>query len=94
MAVETRAQGNVPAPRVEFSNVGVFCVSVQTFSRYLAFRRDNNELLLFILKQLMAEQVAYQRNRYGVQNDTIEVAEKDLHDKVTGVFRSKREKIK
>ncbi|XP_054472654.1 DNA replication licensing factor MCM2 [Anoplopoma fimbria] len=53
----------------------------KTFSRYLAFRRDNNELLLFILKQLVAEQVAYQRNRYGVQNDTIEVAEKDLQDK-------------
>ncbi|TMS19425.1 DNA replication licensing factor mcm2 [Larimichthys crocea] len=53
----------------------------KTFARYLAFRRDNNELLLFILKQLVAEQVAYQRNRYGVQNDTIEIAEKDLHDK-------------
>lgn len=55
----------------------------QTFARYLAFRRDNNELLLFILKQLVAEQVAYQRSRYGVQNDTIEIPEKDLHDKVT-----------
>uniref|UniRef100_A0A665U6J0 DNA replication licensing factor MCM2 n=1 Tax=Echeneis naucrates TaxID=173247 RepID=A0A665U6J0_ECHNA len=53
----------------------------KTFARYLAFRRDNNELLLFILKQLVAEQVAYQRNRYGVQNDSIEVAEKDLQDK-------------
>ncbi|XP_062270636.1 DNA replication licensing factor MCM2 [Scomber scombrus] len=53
----------------------------KTFSRYLAFRRDNNELLLFILKQLVAEQVAYQRNRYGAQNDTIEVPEKDLHEK-------------
>uniref|UniRef100_A0A8C9Y6W5 DNA replication licensing factor MCM2 n=1 Tax=Sander lucioperca TaxID=283035 RepID=A0A8C9Y6W5_SANLU len=53
----------------------------KTFSRYLAFRRDNNELLLFILKQLVAEQVSYQRNRYGVQNDSIEVAEKDLQDK-------------
>uniref|UniRef100_A0A671WCI6 DNA replication licensing factor MCM2 n=1 Tax=Sparus aurata TaxID=8175 RepID=A0A671WCI6_SPAAU len=53
----------------------------KTFARYLAFRRDNNELLLFILKQLVAEQVAYQRNRYGVQNDTIEIAEKDLQDK-------------
>uniref|UniRef100_A0A4W6DG85 DNA replication licensing factor MCM2 n=1 Tax=Lates calcarifer TaxID=8187 RepID=A0A4W6DG85_LATCA len=53
----------------------------KTFARYLAFRRDNNELLLFILKQLVAEQVAYQRNRYGVQNDTIEIPEKDLHDK-------------
>ncbi|XP_031698037.1 DNA replication licensing factor MCM2-like, partial [Anarrhichthys ocellatus] len=54
----------------------------KTFSRYLAFRRDNNELLLFILKQLVSEQVSYQRNRYGVQNDTIEVVEKDLQDKV------------
>uniref|UniRef100_A0A8C3AAW2 DNA replication licensing factor MCM2 n=1 Tax=Cyclopterus lumpus TaxID=8103 RepID=A0A8C3AAW2_CYCLU len=53
----------------------------KTFSRYLAFRRDNNELLLFILKQLVAEQVSYQRNRYGVQNDTVEVVEKDLQDK-------------
>lgn len=57
-------------------------LSVQTFARYLAFRRDNNELLLFILKQLVAEQVSYQRNRYGVQNDTIEIPEKDLQDKV------------
>uniref|UniRef100_A0A8C9REI9 DNA replication licensing factor MCM2 n=1 Tax=Scleropages formosus TaxID=113540 RepID=A0A8C9REI9_SCLFO len=53
----------------------------KTFARYLAFRRDNNELLLFILKQLVAEQVTYQRNRYGAQQDTIEVPEKDLVDK-------------
>uniref|UniRef100_A0A8D2J1F1 DNA replication licensing factor MCM2 n=1 Tax=Varanus komodoensis TaxID=61221 RepID=A0A8D2J1F1_VARKO len=53
----------------------------KTFSRYLAFRRDNNELLLFILKQLVSEQVMYQRNRYGAQQDTIEVPEKDLVDK-------------
>ncbi|NWQ81453.1 MCM2 factor, partial [Columbina picui] len=53
----------------------------QTFSRYLSFKRDNNELLLFILKQLVAEQVMYQRNRYGAQQDTIEVPEKDLVDK-------------
>lgn len=54
----------------------------QTFSRYLSFKRDNNELLLFVLKQLVAEQVMYQRNRYGAQQDTIEVPEKDLVDKV------------
>ncbi|MBN3325805.1 MCM2 factor, partial [Atractosteus spatula] len=53
----------------------------KTFARYLAFRRDNNELLLFILKQLVAEQVTYQRNRYGAQQDTIEIPEKDLADK-------------
>uniref|UniRef100_A0A663LL43 DNA replication licensing factor MCM2 n=2 Tax=Athene cunicularia TaxID=194338 RepID=A0A663LL43_ATHCN len=53
----------------------------KTFSRYLSFKRDNNELLLFILKQLVAEQVMYQRNRYGAQQDAIEVPEKDLVDK-------------
>ncbi|KAG8435912.1 hypothetical protein GDO86_007128 [Hymenochirus boettgeri] len=53
----------------------------KTFARYLAFRRDNNELLLFVLKQLVAEQVTYQRNRYGAQQDSIEVPEKDLIDK-------------
>uniref|UniRef100_A0A672ZPN0 DNA replication licensing factor MCM2 n=1 Tax=Sphaeramia orbicularis TaxID=375764 RepID=A0A672ZPN0_9TELE len=53
----------------------------KTFARYLAFRRDNNELLLFILKQLVSEQATYQRNRYGVQHDVIEVPEKELQDK-------------
>uniref|UniRef100_A0A672FXN0 DNA replication licensing factor MCM2 n=1 Tax=Salarias fasciatus TaxID=181472 RepID=A0A672FXN0_SALFA len=53
----------------------------KTFSRYLAFRRDNNELLLFILKQLVAEQASYQRNRYGAQNDVIQIPERDLQDK-------------
>ncbi|KAK7804630.1 hypothetical protein U0070_011987 [Myodes glareolus] len=53
----------------------------KTFARYLSFRRDNNELLLFILKQLVTEQVTYQRNRFGAQQDTIEIPEKDLMDK-------------
>uniref|UniRef100_A0A670Y883 DNA replication licensing factor MCM2 n=1 Tax=Pseudonaja textilis TaxID=8673 RepID=A0A670Y883_PSETE len=53
----------------------------KTFAKYLAFRRDNNELLLFILKQLVSEQVMYQRNRYGAQQDTTEVPEKDLIEK-------------
>lgn len=65
-----------------FCKVCVFSVFLKTFARYLAFRRDNNELLLFILKQLVAEQVTYQRSRYGVQNDIVEIPEKDLQDKV------------
>lgn len=69
--------------RVLVRRKGDFCSYViQTFARYLSFRRDNNELLLFILKQLVAEQVTYQRNRFGAQQDTIEVSEKDLVDKV------------
>lgn len=72
----------------KFSLRLVFSFVFQTFARYLAFRRDNNELLLFILKQLVAEQVSYQRNRYGVQNDSIEIAEKDLQEKVTFSLQS------
>ncbi|XP_013421596.1 DNA replication licensing factor mcm2-like [Lingula anatina] len=54
----------------------------KTFSRYLSFKRDNNELLLFILKQLAQDQMAFQRNRYGTTDqDYIEISEKDLADK-------------
>lgn len=53
----------------------------KTFSRYLAFRRDNNELLLFVLKQLAAEQASYQRNRYGAQGDAVVVPERELQEK-------------
>ncbi|XP_068172376.1 DNA replication licensing factor MCM2 isoform X2 [Antennarius striatus] len=66
---------------IETQKFSVMTSMRKTFARYLAFRKDNNELLLFILKQLVAERVAYQRNRYGVQTDTIEIPEKDLQDK-------------
>ena len=60
------------------------CVS-QTFNRFLSFRRDNNELLLFVLKQLAQDQMTFQRNRYGPGSaaDTIQINEKDLADKVS-----------
>ena len=57
-------------------------VFFQTFSRYLAFKRDNNELLLFVLKQLAQDQMTFQRNRFGTEPDSIQIAEKDLSDKV------------
>ncbi len=57
-------------------------MTFQTFSRYLAFKRDNNELLLFILKQLAADQMSFQRTRYGIEQESIEISEKDLADKV------------
>lgn len=53
----------------------------QNFSRYLAFKRDNNELLLFILRQLIHDQASYQRNRYGTDQETVEISEKDLADR-------------
>ncbi|ELU12121.1 hypothetical protein CAPTEDRAFT_175811 [Capitella teleta] len=55
----------------------------KTFNRFLSFRRDNNELLLFILKQLAQDQMTFQRNRYGAGNDadTVQINEKDLSEK-------------
>uniref|UniRef100_UPI00358E0689 DNA replication licensing factor MCM2 n=1 Tax=Myxine glutinosa TaxID=7769 RepID=UPI00358E0689 len=50
----------------------------KTFSRYLAFRRDHNELLLFVLKQLVTEQLGYHRSRHGAVPEQVEVSEKDF----------------
>ncbi|KAJ8301240.1 hypothetical protein KUTeg_020227 [Tegillarca granosa] len=53
----------------------------KTFGRYLAFKKDNNELLLFILKQLAQDQMSFNRNRFGLEQEYIEISEKDLADK-------------
>ena len=55
------------------------------FSRYLTFKRDNNELLLFVLKQLAQETAVYMRNRYGTEQEVIEVTENDLMDRARGI---------
>ena len=54
----------------------------QTFARYLAYKRDNNELLFFLLRQLVQEQTVYLRNRFDTEPDTVEIPEADLSDKV------------
>ena len=38
------------------------------FARYLSYKRDNNELLLFILRGLANETATYMRNRYWLQS--------------------------
>merc|ERR1719150_2550611 len=56
----------------------------RNFARYLTYKRDNNELLLFILRQLTQETVAYMRTRYGrddEEQEVVEVAENDLLEK-------------
>lgn len=55
-----------------------------TFSKYLAYKKDNNELLLFILKQLAKDQMVYSRSRYGGAGagaSTVEVSAEELEDK-------------
>ena len=59
-------------------------VSLQAFARYLAYKRDNNELLYFLLKQLVNDQVSYNRNRYGgEEQDIIEIPEDEFAEKVS-----------
>merc|ERR1712241_1081226 len=53
----------------------------RNFARYLSYKRDNNEILLFILRGLANETATYMRNRYGTEQDVIEISEADLLDK-------------
>ncbi|XP_066943700.1 DNA replication licensing factor mcm2 isoform X2 [Macrobrachium rosenbergii] len=53
----------------------------KNFARYLSFKRDNNELLFFLLRQLVHEQTTYMRSRYGPDHDVVQVSEKDLLDR-------------
>ncbi|CAG0912555.1 unnamed protein product [Notodromas monacha] len=53
----------------------------RTFSKYLSFRRDNNELLFFLVKQLMKEQAMYLKSRYKTDQKVLEISEKEVADK-------------
>ena len=58
----------------------------QTFSKYLSYRRDNNELLFFLVKQLMRDQAMYMKSRYGTEQKILEVTEKEVAEKVCSVL--------
>ncbi len=55
---------------------------IQAFSNYLAYKRDNNELLLFILRQLSSDHLTFNRNRYGGDFELVEVPEEEFIEKV------------
>lgn len=61
----------------------------KTFSRYLNFRKDNNELLLFILRQLVSDHSSFLRNRFGEIQEYVEIPEKDLADKAKTISITK-----
>jgi len=50
----------------------------KTFARYLAFKKDNNELLLFVLKQLVRDQILFYKNRFRSEPESIEIQEDEL----------------
>ena len=56
---------------------------VQAFANYLAYKRDNNELLLFILRQLASDHLTFNRNRYGGDFEVVEVPEQEFIEKVS-----------
>ncbi|TKR58603.1 hypothetical protein L596_030027 [Steinernema carpocapsae] len=50
------------------------------FSRQLAYKRDNNELLLFVLKQLVKEQYSFEQSRTDRRDviSQLTISEKDF----------------
>lgn len=56
---------------------------LQAFASYLAYKRDNNELLLFILRQLASDHLTFNRNRYGGDFELVEVPEEEFIEKVS-----------
>lgn len=75
---------------------GGFCYLQQKFSRFLSYRLDNQELLLFLLKQLVHEHSAFERSRNaaaaGVEGTTeaeaplqVEVPEQELLERARQV---------
>jgi len=57
----------------------------KTFARYLSFKKDNNELLLFVLKQLVRDQITYHKNRYRTEPEVIEIMDEDFQDRARQV---------
>ncbi|RDD43855.1 DNA replication licensing factor mcm2 [Trichoplax sp. H2] len=53
----------------------------KAFSKYLMYNKDNNELLLFLIKQMVRDQSAYYRNRYGGEQDYVEIEEEEFAEK-------------
>lgn len=56
----------------------------KNFAKYLTYRRDHNELLLFLLKQLINDQLAYlkHKNTRNLDLNTVTIPEDDFVDRV------------
>ncbi|VDM35030.1 unnamed protein product [Hydatigera taeniaeformis] len=76
---------------VSTQKYGIMKTMRQKFSRFLSYRRDNQELLLFLLKQLVHEHSAFERSRHaaaaGVAETSlqVEVSEQELLDRARQV---------
>ncbi|ODM92018.1 DNA replication licensing factor mcm2 [Orchesella cincta] len=50
----------------------------EAVQQILTYRKDNHELLLFILKNMISEQTIYLENKYRAVPDYVEVKQKDF----------------
>ncbi len=60
----------------------------RNFAKYLSYNRDQNELLLFLLKQLINDQLSYQKHKAkgGLDIDEVTIKEDDFMDRVRFSF--------
>nr|XP_023028315.1 DNA replication licensing factor Mcm2-like [Leptinotarsa decemlineata] len=66
---------------VETQKYSVMKSMRQVFRRYLLFKKDHSELLFYILRQLVQDQLTFQRSVTEMETLTIEIDENDLIDK-------------
>lgn len=57
-------------------------VLLQTFQKYLSYKKDHSELLYYILRQITLDTLAFQKALHGGRIMTIEIPEKDLLERV------------
>ena len=62
----------------------------KNFAKYLTYTRDHNELLLFLLKQLINDQLAFMKHKTMKRNEvnmsSVTIQEEDFVDRVRSIF--------
>nr|CAD7408822.1 unnamed protein product [Timema poppensis] len=66
---------------IETQKYSVMKSMKNTFQKYLSFKKDNSELLYYILRQMTLDQLTYIRCLRGPDATTIELNEKDFIDR-------------
>lgn len=70
-----------------YTNEYLLFFLLQTFQKYLSYKKDHSDLLYYILRQITLDTLTFKRALQGGPVTTVEVAEKDLLDKVRNLWR-------
>lgn len=66
---------------VSTQKYSVMRAMTQTFQKYLSYKKDHNELLYYIVRQLTMDQLAYMRGLHNLTPSSVEISERDLIEK-------------